>query len=106
MGEAGQDLKVYMNRWIRIDYPITSLAISEMIDKKEFYVVRMDFVSSSNNQDQISAYFDSKKWGDALLNLRIKDSLRAVCVFEGFGRKTSDQDTHLNNLLGSNCELL
>jgi hypothetical protein len=109
MSELGQDLKVYTNKWTKIDYPITSLPVSETVEKKEFYVVRMN-VQSANmyGQDQVSAYFEPKKWGDQLLNLRIRTNLRALCQFMGFEQKTINPTYKIysNTLVGYNCELL
>jgi hypothetical protein len=109
MYALGQNLNAYLNRWVKIDDPILTLPVSETIEKKEYYVVRMGLDSGTIfGSDQIAAYFEPKKWGDRLLNVRTHDHLRAICQFVGFDRVLVNESykvyTHV--LIGRNCELL
>jgi hypothetical protein len=104
---AGQNLHVYENKWVKIDYPITRLPAIEPIDKKEYYVVYVQVETGGYSavNRYMAVYFDPKKWADQLLNVRSGTKLKALCQFMGFERRL------LNNFnfdiqLGYNCELL
>jgi hypothetical protein len=103
----GQSLRVYEDKWVKVDYPIVQVPAIEMIDKKEYYVLYLsvEIGQYAMYNRFMAAYFDPKKWADQLLGMRSGSKLRALCQFMGFERRVVDSfNTDVE--LGYNCELL
>jgi hypothetical protein len=106
---GGQNIGIYMTRWIKVDYPAASTPTPETLEKKDYYVVQMNIKSGSYfTRGSFSAYFDPKKWGDRLINLRQGERLKAYCQFQGVDRTTLSKDyggVYSDKLIGYNCDL-
>jgi hypothetical protein len=105
----GQNIGIYLFKWIKVDYPAVSTPTPETLEKKDYYVVRMNINSGSFfSRGSISAYFDPKKWGDRLLTLRQGDRLKAYCQFQGFDRTVLSKDLGIfsDKMIAYNCDLL
>jgi hypothetical protein len=103
---GGQNLKVYENKWVKVDYPIVRVPAIEVIDKKEYYVVyvAVEIGSYTINNRYMAAYFDPKKWADRLLGIRNGSKLSALCQFMGPERRLVS--SYFSDVqLGYNCEL-
>jgi hypothetical protein len=109
---GGQNLKVYENKWTKVDYPVIQLPVIETVGNNEFYVVYVLIEKRYGTQEKVAvygnqymaAYFDPKRWGDRLLGYRTNTKIKALCQFAGFGYRTAI-NPYGTVLLGYNCEL-
>jgi hypothetical protein len=108
MYTSSQNLGVFVNRWVKIEGATATLPVSEKIQNKEYYQIDVQLNSVGWNRGAIAAYFDPKKWGDALINLRLGSGIRAVCQFEDVQKKQLVQgyDMYLYTFVFYNCEAL
>ena len=106
---GGQNIGIYMSRWIKVDYPAATTPTPETLEKKDYYVIQMNIRSGSYfSRGSFSAYFDPKKWGDRLIYFRQGERLKAYCQFQGIERTVLSKDyggSYADKMTGLNCEL-
>jgi len=104
-----ENVDVFKGRWIKLDYPVERVPVSFTTqEKKEYYVVVINFGFVGLARDSLDALFDPKKYGDRLVNLRKGDQLKAVCQFLQIdrGKPFNTYNMRDDALFVSNCELL
>jgi hypothetical protein len=109
MWVSHQNISIYENKWIKLDYPMDGVPFSQTSEKKEYYVVRM-----RTNSDRligislIYAYFDPKKWGGRLLVLRTGDYIKAFCRYQNIQQSgpVPPYGVRADVMILYNCELL
>jgi hypothetical protein len=80
MLQSGQNLNVFLDRWVKVAGPTSSLPTQEKIQKQDFYRIELKLdVSRYFIQGKIAAYFDPKKYGEVLLSTRLGGDLQAAC---------------------------
>jgi hypothetical protein len=108
---SSQSVGIYLGKWVKIDYPISSIPTPEKIEKKEYYVVKMEIHSDIlSSRGSISAYFEPKKWEARLLELRLRDHLKAICQFIRIDRSEAMRllsiTIYSDNIVAYNCDFL
>jgi len=110
LSAKGNDLKIFEGKWIKVDYPVARIPISQTLDKKEYYVELIEIGTTVSFSGvafrRLLAYFDPKKFGDQLLALEKGRRLKAICQFKGIERSRASADgPEQDVLLGYNCDL-
>lgn len=110
MEASDQNIGLFLNKWVKINYKVAAAPFPLTEQKKEFDVVEMTEVPSRvmSVLSGIAAYFDPKKWGDKLINLREGDYLMAVCQLQSIdrGKPTGIYGIRRDVMVAVNCELL
>ena len=75
----GQNINVFGDRWVKVAGATSSLPVLEKIQNKDFYRVELKLDGVRLSLGKVAAYFDQKKYGDTLLNIRPGGQLKAVC---------------------------
>jgi hypothetical protein len=107
--EEGQDLKIFIDKWIKVDGPSVGPPMSEPVEKKEYYLVQTNIKSERfMTVGLVALFFDPKKYADRLLMVRKGDRVQTYCQFEGVQHKDAavGQPFAFNNVIGYNCDLL
>jgi hypothetical protein len=84
--ERGQDIGLYLNKWIKIELRF-AVPTSQTVNKKKYLVIDGQLPSYAFMQAFLSAYFDQEKWEAKLTSLRPEDTVRAVCQLNRIERK-------------------
>jgi hypothetical protein len=104
---AGQNLNVFVNRWFRIAGPTATVPIIEKIQSKDYYRVDIN-LDTLNYRERgvVSAYYDPKKYGDALVNIRPGEGIQSICQFSDLTRKVLNASyaTYFTTIVAYNCE--
>jgi hypothetical protein len=95
----GQILDVFTNKWMKVEGHLLTVPIAEKLGGKDYYAVGI-----SDGYALVAAYFDTKKWGDQLLSMKIGDGLRVACQFTNVSK--GEPAGSQTMLLAGNCEAL
>jgi hypothetical protein len=106
MYEGGQNLGGLVNRWIMVKGPIGSLAAPEKIKNKDYYVVSIALDNIGYSRGAVHAYFDAKKWGDALVNIRPGVTIRVICQLTDITHTkiNPSYEIYSDVIIASNCD--
>lgn len=108
MDSRDEPVDVFRDKWIKLDYPTATVPIPYTLDKKDYFVIEMTFGFIGVVRGSAAAFFDPKKYGDRLLNLRKGDQLKAMCQFVGIdrGKPFNTYGMRDDLLRAYNCDLL
>jgi hypothetical protein len=109
MSAGGQSTDVFLQKWIKVDYPVDGIPEPKTYEKKDYYIETIDVGGISFQAlGSVVVLFDSKKWGDQLLMLPKGHELKATCQFEGIipGKPVGPYDIRRDTLVAYNCDLL
>jgi hypothetical protein len=108
----GQNINVFVDRWVKVAGVTSSLPTPEKVQSKDYYRVEIKLDGARLSFGKVAAYFDPKKYGDALLNIRLGGQLKAACQLT---KVDSKQPYPANSFYASiteytfvyyNCEIL
>jgi hypothetical protein len=107
MYEGGEDLSVFLNRWIKINGRTSTVPVSETFKNKEYYKVGLQLEAVGWNRGVVAASFEPKKWGDDLIKIKPGESIRAVCQFASIDHKqlSPPYTLYLDTFIVRDCEL-
>jgi hypothetical protein len=97
-------VEAYRDKWVKIDYPIISLA-KQTFGKTTFDVVEAAVHFQSAFPGQIVAYFSEQKWDARLLMHQPKDQIVAFCQFKEIQRESVLTNIHRLWFYAVGCDL-
>lgn len=106
-----QNIQIFVNKWVKVDYPIAAPAIpyADPKQKRTYDIVEITEVPTRAIlvKPGIIAYFDPKKWGDKLTAFQKGDNLKAYCRFRSIerGKPFNIYGTRQDVMLVDECEL-
>lgn len=109
MEASEQSIGLFFDKWVKIDYKIAVIPASYTADKKTYDILEILDMPRSNMfvLPGIVAYFDPKKWGDRLLNIRKGGEVKAYCQIQSIERgKPFNQYMRRDVMIAYNCELI
>jgi hypothetical protein len=108
----GQSVQLYVNNWIKIDYPIAINPTPYSDKKKHYDAVEITEVPAASIfpivvQSGILALFDPQKWADKLVSFGKRDRLKAYCRFREIkpGEPTGPYHIRMDVMIVDECEL-
>jgi MFS family permease len=106
MFEGGQNLGTFELKWIKVEGPTATLPVVMKIQNKDYYRVDLKLDAVGWNRGAIAALFDSKKWGDTLINIRLGGKLRAICQYIEIDHSkiNPSYEMYLDTIFAYNCE--
>jgi hypothetical protein len=111
MEAAGNNIQLYLNNWVKIDYPIAINPTPYSDKKKEYDAVEMTAVPTASIypivRSGIIALFDPKKWSNKLLAFSQGDRLKAYCRLREIlpGTPTQPYNIRMDVMIVDECEL-
>jgi hypothetical protein len=103
----GQDISIFVGKWIRIEGSTINVPVETKLQNKDYYVigVQLDPINIFNRAN-IAAFFDSKKYGDVLLSMKPGSGIQAVCQFNRIEKQETSTvyNINVNTLVAYNCE--
>jgi hypothetical protein len=108
MESHDESIEAFVNKWIKVDYPVGTVPYEAEIDKKQLYLLEMYVpVRSLIVQGQLGAYIDRKKWADKILALRKGEQFRAFCQFKRItkGAPFNSYNMRRDTMVVDSCEL-
>ena len=104
---GGQNLNVFLNKWIKVSGLTSTVPITEKIQNKEYYRVMLPLEANNYvERGTVAAYFDAKKFGAELINLRPGEGLQAICQFNDLKREQINPgySGYLTTIVAYNCD--
>jgi hypothetical protein len=97
-------VETYKDKWVKIDYPITSLG-KQTFGTTTYNVVEAAVHFQSVFPGNIIAYFNEKKWAARLLRHQLHDQIVAYCQFKDIQREAVLTQIHRLWFYGVGCDM-
>lgn len=97
-------VETYKDKWVKIDYPITSLG-KQTFGTTTYHVVEAAVHFQSVFPGNVIAYFSAKKWAARLLSHQLHDQIVAYCQFKDIQSEAVLTQIHRLWLYGVGCDM-
>lgn len=106
MFEGGQNLEAFALKWIKVEGTTATLPVVMKIQNKDYYRVDFKLDPIGWNRGVVAALFDSKKWENTLINIRLGGKLRAICQYieVDHSKINPSYEMYLDTIFSYNCE--